>query len=151
MDCVECLGHLGCFDRSASRLTLSFFSRLNMSTSSNSEHLGASVQATLTDTMALRIGRIQARMAAACARVGRDPAAVALLPVSKTFDSKAIREALAGRAASDGDGRISALAVGEYVMRRVPGLAAEKQHRQDAVFRTAQRDLRSFPLARVAR
>jgi hypothetical protein len=37
------------------------------------------------------------------------------------------------------------------VTRRVPQLAAEKQHRQDAVFRTAQRDLRSFPLGAVAR
>ena len=66
-----------------------------MSTSSNSEHPSASAQPTLTDTMALRIGRIQARMADACARGGRDPAEVALLPVSKTFDTAAIREALA--------------------------------------------------------
>jgi len=45
--------------------------------------------------MAQRISQIQARMAAACARVGRDPAEVELLPVSKTFDTNAIREALA--------------------------------------------------------
>ncbi|MBR0642611.1 caspase family protein [Plastoroseomonas hellenica] len=63
----------------------------------------------------------------------------------------AFREGLSGRAAADGDGRISALALGEWVMRRVPQLAAEKNHRQDAVFRTAQRDLRSFPMGRVAR
>jgi hypothetical protein len=63
----------------------------------------------------------------------------------------AVREALRGRGAVDSDGQVSALALGEWVMRRVPQLAAEKQHRQDAVFRTAQRDLRSFPLARVSR
>ncbi|WP_270939018.1 caspase family protein, partial [Falsiroseomonas oryzae] len=63
----------------------------------------------------------------------------------------ALREGLTGRAAVDGEGRVSALALGEWVMRRVPQLAAEKQHRQDAVFRTAQRDLRSFPLAQVRR
>ena len=63
----------------------------------------------------------------------------------------AFREGLTGRAAADGEGRISALAIGEWVMRRVPQLAAEKNHRQDAVFRTAQRDLRSFSLGRVIR
>ena len=62
----------------------------------------------------------------------------------------ALREGLTGRAAVDGEGRVSALALGEWVTGRVPQLAAEKRHRQDAVFRTAQRDLRSFPLA-VAR
>jgi uncharacterized caspase-like protein len=62
----------------------------------------------------------------------------------------AVLEAIRGRAARDADGYVSALAVGEYVTRRVPALAAERRHRQDAVFRTAQRDLRSFPLVRVA-
>jgi len=59
----------------------------------------------------------------------------------------AVREGLTGRAATDQEGRVSALALGEWVTRRVPQLAAERQHRQDAVFRSAQRDLRSFPLA----
>ncbi|MBW8268944.1 caspase family protein [Caldovatus aquaticus] len=63
----------------------------------------------------------------------------------------AVREGLRGRAAVDAEGRVSALALGEWVTRRVPQLAAEKRHRQNAVFRTAQRDLRSFPLALVAR
>ena len=62
----------------------------------------------------------------------------------------AVLEAIRGRAARDADGYVSALAVGEYVTRRVPALAAERRHRQDAVFRTAQRDLRSFALVRVA-
>jgi hypothetical protein len=62
----------------------------------------------------------------------------------------AVMEALRGRAARDAEGYVSALAIGEYVTRRVPVLAAEKRHRQDAVFRTAQRELRSFALVRVA-
>ncbi len=61
----------------------------------------------------------------------------------------AVREGLTGRAARDGDGVISALALGEYVSRRVSELAREKGHEQDAVFRTAQRDLRTFPLGRI--
>ena len=63
----------------------------------------------------------------------------------------ALREGLEGRAAMDAEGRVSALALGEWVMRRVPQLAAEKRHSQDAVFRTAQRELRSFPVALVRR
>ncbi len=47
------------------------------------------------DTMALRVHGIRERMARACARAGRDPAEVSLLPVSKTFDDLAIREAVA--------------------------------------------------------
>ncbi|MBX9749500.1 MAG: caspase family protein [Roseococcus sp.] len=63
----------------------------------------------------------------------------------------AVREGLGGRAAMDGEGRISALALGEWVTRRVPQLAAEKRHQQDAVFRTAQRELRSFSLGALIR
>jgi hypothetical protein len=59
----------------------------------------------------------------------------------------ALREGLTGRAAMDGDGRVSALALGEWVTRRVPQLAAERRHDQNAVFRTASRELRSFALA----
>lgn len=61
----------------------------------------------------------------------------------------ALREALAGRAGQDADGNIGALSLGEYVSRRVGQLAREKGHDQDAVFRTAQQDLRSFPVAKV--
>ena len=45
-------------------------------------------------SMAARVQAIRDRMAAACARVGRDPLGVALLPVSKTFGVDAIREAV---------------------------------------------------------
>ncbi|MFT8247001.1 caspase family protein [Roseomonas sp. BN140053] len=63
----------------------------------------------------------------------------------------ALREGLGGRAATDPEGRVSALALGEYMSRRVPQLAAQKQHRQDAVFRTASRDLRGFPMSMAPR
>jgi pyridoxal phosphate enzyme (YggS family) len=46
------------------------------------------------DTMARRVQAIRDRMARACERVGRDAAEVTLLPVSKTFDVNAIREAV---------------------------------------------------------
>lgn len=45
--------------------------------------------------MAERIAEIRNRIALACARVGRNPAEVTLLPVSKTFEVPAIREAIA--------------------------------------------------------
>jgi hypothetical protein len=61
----------------------------------------------------------------------------------------AVAEALSGRAGQDSDGNLGALSLGEYVSRRVGELAREKGHDQDALFRTAQRDLRSFPVARV--
>jgi len=63
----------------------------------------------------------------------------------------ALREGLHGKAAMDAEGRVSALGLGEWVMRRVPELARQREHQQDAVFRTAQRDLRSFPVAQVRR
>ena len=47
------------------------------------------------NSMQSRVQAIRARMDAACARVGRDPSEVSLLPVSKTFDDAAIREAVA--------------------------------------------------------
>jgi pyridoxal phosphate enzyme (YggS family) len=47
------------------------------------------------NTMQSRVQAIRDRMHAACVRVGRDPSEVTLLPVSKTFDEAAIREAVA--------------------------------------------------------
>lgn len=44
--------------------------------------------------MGERIAQIRNRVALACARVGRAPEEVTLLPVSKTFDVSAIREAI---------------------------------------------------------
>ena len=45
--------------------------------------------------MAERVAQIRNRIDQACARAGRDPGEVTLLPVSKTFDVAAIREAIA--------------------------------------------------------
>ena len=50
---------------------------------------------TVVDTMAGRIAHIRQRIADACARAGRSPDSVVLLPVSKTFEVDAIREAMA--------------------------------------------------------
>jgi pyridoxal phosphate enzyme (YggS family) len=47
------------------------------------------------DSLAVRLDSIQARIAAACQRAGRDPADVALLPVSKTFGADLVRAAAA--------------------------------------------------------
>lgn len=47
-----------------------------------------------TTAMSERIGHIKQRMAQACARLGRAPEEVTLLPVSKTFDDQAIRRAV---------------------------------------------------------
>ncbi|MBZ1349830.1 YggS family pyridoxal phosphate-dependent enzyme [Alcaligenaceae bacterium LF4-65] len=46
-------------------------------------------------TMAERVAQIRNRIDQACARAGRYPREVTLLPVSKTFDVAAIREAIA--------------------------------------------------------
>ena len=62
----------------------------------------------------------------------------------------ALREAFSGRAGQDSEGNIGVLALGEYVSHRVGELAREKNHDQDAVFRTAQRELRSFPVVHTA-
>ncbi len=47
------------------------------------------------DSMAARVARVRQRMDAACARAGRAPESVTLLPVSKTFGPEAVREAAA--------------------------------------------------------
>jgi pyridoxal phosphate enzyme (YggS family) len=45
-------------------------------------------------TLAERLAAVQASIAGACRRAGRDPADVTLLPVSKTFGADVVREAL---------------------------------------------------------
>jgi caspase domain-containing protein len=61
----------------------------------------------------------------------------------------ALREGLQGRAPHGADDIISALALGEYVSGRVGQLARQKGHDQDAVFKTAQEELHSFPLGGI--
>lgn len=63
----------------------------------------------------------------------------------------AVKEALSGRAPRDEEGVISALSLGDFVARRVGQLARERNHSQDAVFKSALRELRAFPVARVPR
>ena len=46
-------------------------------------------------TIAANLQAVKARIAAACVAAGRDPAAVALLAVSKTWPAAAVREAAA--------------------------------------------------------
>ena len=82
-------------------------------------------------------------------------AATSLQEALDSYDNRngvflyALREGLSGRAAHDSEGVVSALSLGEYVSHRVGELARQKGHEQDAVFRTAQRDLRAFPLGKV--
>lgn len=56
-------------------------------------------------TIADHLTAARARIDAACARVGRDPGTVELLPVSKTHPAAAIREAVAWGAARFGESR----------------------------------------------
>lgn len=46
------------------------------------------------DTLAGRLATVRGKIAAACVSVGRDPSEVTLLPVSKTFGSDVVREAV---------------------------------------------------------
>ena len=71
----------------------------------------------VTDTMAGRVQRIRQRMDAACARVGRDPAEVTLLPVSKTFGEASIREAVSLGFRRFGENRTQEIA------QKAPGLS----------------------------
>ncbi|OZI72062.1 YggS family pyridoxal phosphate-dependent enzyme [Bordetella genomosp. 12] len=49
----------------------------------------------MTDSMATRLAAIEQRIAQACERAGRPAGSVELLPVSKTFDANAVRQAAA--------------------------------------------------------
>ncbi len=61
----------------------------------------------------------------------------------------ALREAFDGRVPHGPDGAIGALALGEYLSERVGVLARRKGHEQDAVFKSAQSELRSFPVGTI--
>jgi pyridoxal phosphate enzyme (YggS family) len=61
-------------------------------------------------TMAERVAQIRNRIDQACARAGRDPGEVTLLPVSKTFDVAAIREAIASGFTRFGENRTQEIA-----------------------------------------
>ncbi len=59
------------------------------------ERHGRYPQALAVDDFRRNLAAVQARIAAACHRAGRDPAGVRLLPVSKTIDEARIRQAYA--------------------------------------------------------
>ena len=56
--------------------------------------------------IARNLADIRERIAAAAHRAGRDPASVTLLPVSKTFDEAAIREAIAAGCYRFGENKV---------------------------------------------
>ena len=60
---------------------------------------------TTTTALAQRLARVRARVEAACARAGRDPANVQLIGVSKTHGLDAVREALEAGLADLGENR----------------------------------------------
>jgi uncharacterized caspase-like protein len=82
-------------------------------------------------------------------------ASTSLQEALDSYDSRngvfvyAVREGLQGRAPHGSDSVVSALALGEYVSGRVGQLARQKGHDQDAVFKTAQEELHSFPIGEV--
>lgn len=61
------------------------------------------------DTLAARWAEIRARVDAACRAAGRDPADVAVLPVSKTFGPETVREAAALGLSRFGENKVQEL------------------------------------------
>jgi PLP dependent protein len=70
-----------------------------------------------------RLAHVRARIDAACRRAGRDPAAVTLVAVSKTFPVAAIREAVAAGVTTFGESRIQEALPKISALADVPGLA----------------------------
>lgn len=68
------------------------------------------------------IDAIRARIAAACARVGRDPAEVRLLPVSKTVDEARLRLAYEAGCRELGENKAQEAAAKAEAMADLPGL-----------------------------
>jgi uncharacterized caspase-like protein len=62
----------------------------------------------------------------------------------------AVHQGLMGAAAA-GEDEIDALQLGVFVRRTVPKLAAERNHRQSAVFKAAGGDFKEFPVAQGRR
>jgi len=58
------------------------------------------------DAIAANLAGIKARIAAACARAGRDPAGVTLVAVSKTHPAEAVQAALAAGQVAFGENRV---------------------------------------------
>lgn len=64
---------------------------------------------TATTTVAARLASVRARVAAACERAGRDPAAVAIVGVTKTHPVEAVQEAIEAGLVDLGENRAQEL------------------------------------------
>lgn len=63
-------------------------------------------QAETPEALAARVAAVRRRMAGACARVGRDPAEVRLLPVTKTLSADRVRAAFAAGLTQFGENKV---------------------------------------------
>jgi pyridoxal phosphate enzyme (YggS family) len=71
------------------------------------------------DAIARNLAAVKARIAEACARAGRDPAAVTLVAVSKTHPAEAVQAALAAGQSVFGENRVQE-AMGKFPALRSP-------------------------------
>ena len=78
---------------------------MNDTTTRHDQH-NQYAQALSTEDFRANIAAVQARMAAACARVGRDAASVRLLPVSKTKTAEVLRLAYAAGCRDFGENKV---------------------------------------------
>ncbi|HLR13330.1 MAG TPA: YggS family pyridoxal phosphate-dependent enzyme [Burkholderiaceae bacterium] len=70
-----------------------------------------------TDTFSQRLANVRQRIAQAAHDADRDPAEITLLPVSKTFDETAIREAMACGLTRFGENKVQELAAKQQGMQ----------------------------------
>lgn len=92
-------------------------------TTATRHHLhGQYAQAQALDDLRHNLAVVRARIAAACARAGRDAAQVRLLPVSKTVDVPRLRLAVAAGCAMFAENRVQEAQDKAQAMQDVPGL-----------------------------
>lgn len=82
----------------------------------------ASTQINQTEQFAARLHAVNARIAAACARVGRDHLTVRLLPVSKTVSQQGLRVAYAAGCRSFGENKVQEADQKQRAMADLPNL-----------------------------
>jgi uncharacterized pyridoxal phosphate-containing UPF0001 family protein len=104
--------------------------------------------ATRVDAYRAAAAAVRARIEAACERVGRDPAEVTLVAVSKTVPAEALRDAMAAGIDLFGENRVQE---GAAKAAEVPGarwqlvgpLQSNKARRALEAFESIQRSIRS--------
>ncbi len=79
-------------------------------------------------TIANNLSAVRARIAAACAAAGRDPAGVRLLAVSKTFGPGAVQEAVAAGQQAFGENYLQEATAKITTLAGLPGLEALEWH-----------------------